>query len=78
MESAGLETRLGPLACRSPGQGLALVFFADSLANGDPWVTWRRHWRTATETSPSTARWEPTPGRCCREQTGQPAHWPGC
>ncbi len=42
MESGGLkpqklETRLGPLAYRSSGQGPTLVFFAGALANGDLW-----------------------------------------
>ena len=37
MESKRLETRLGPLAGRSSGQGPALVFFAGALANGDLW-----------------------------------------
>jgi pimeloyl-ACP methyl ester carboxylesterase len=37
MESERLETRLGPLAWRSSGQGPALVFFAGALANGDLW-----------------------------------------
>ena len=37
MESRRLETRLGPLAWRSTGQGPALVFFAGALANGDLW-----------------------------------------
>ena len=37
MESKRLETRLGPLAWRSSGQGPALVFFAGALANGDLW-----------------------------------------
>jgi pimeloyl-ACP methyl ester carboxylesterase len=37
MESERLETRLGPLAWRSSGQGPALVFFAGPLANGDLW-----------------------------------------
>ena len=32
-----LETRLGPLAWRSSGQGPALVFFAGALANRDLW-----------------------------------------
>jgi pimeloyl-ACP methyl ester carboxylesterase len=32
-----LETRLGPLAWRSSGEGPALVFFAGALANGDLW-----------------------------------------
>ena len=31
-----LETRLGPLAWRSSGQGPALVFFAGALANHRP------------------------------------------
>jgi pimeloyl-ACP methyl ester carboxylesterase len=37
MESERLETRIGPLAWRSSGQGPALVFFAGALANGDLW-----------------------------------------
>lgn len=37
MESVDLETRLGPVYCRSSGQGPALVFFAGALANGDLW-----------------------------------------
>jgi pimeloyl-ACP methyl ester carboxylesterase len=37
MESGRLETRLGPLAWRSSGQGPTLVFFAGALANGDLW-----------------------------------------
>src|SRR5580658_11384510 len=37
MESRRLETRLGPLAWRSTGQGPALVFFAGALANGELW-----------------------------------------
>jgi pimeloyl-ACP methyl ester carboxylesterase len=37
MESKRLETRLGPLAWRSSGQGPALVFFAGALANHDLW-----------------------------------------
>src|SRR5215475_2058420 len=37
MESNVLETRLGPLAWRSSGEGPALVFFAGALANGDLW-----------------------------------------
>jgi pimeloyl-ACP methyl ester carboxylesterase len=32
-----LETRLGPLAWRSSGEGPPLVFFAGALANGDLW-----------------------------------------
>ena len=36
-ESKRLETRLGPLAWRSSGQGPTLVFFAGALANGDLW-----------------------------------------
>lgn len=34
---ARLETRLGPLACRSSGRGPTLVFFAGALANSDLW-----------------------------------------
>jgi pimeloyl-ACP methyl ester carboxylesterase len=37
MECEMLETRLGPLAYRSSGQGPTLVFFAGALANGDLW-----------------------------------------
>jgi pimeloyl-ACP methyl ester carboxylesterase len=37
MESNALETRLGPLAWRSSGQGPTVVFFAGALANGDLW-----------------------------------------
>jgi len=37
MESERLETRLGPLACRSTGRGPTLVFFAGALANHDLW-----------------------------------------
>lgn len=36
-DAALLETRLGPLAWRSSGQGPALVFFAGALANGELW-----------------------------------------
>jgi pimeloyl-ACP methyl ester carboxylesterase len=37
MESERLETRLGPLAWRSSGEGPVLVFFAGALANHDLW-----------------------------------------
>jgi pimeloyl-ACP methyl ester carboxylesterase len=37
MESERLESRLGPVAWRSTGQGPTLVFFAGALANGDLW-----------------------------------------
>jgi pimeloyl-ACP methyl ester carboxylesterase len=37
MERETLETRLGPLAWRSSGQGPTLVFFAGALANGELW-----------------------------------------
>lgn len=37
MESQTLETRLGPLAWRSSGQGPTLVFFAGAYANGELW-----------------------------------------
>jgi pimeloyl-ACP methyl ester carboxylesterase len=37
MESNRLETRLGPLAWHSSGQGPTLVFFAGALANHDLW-----------------------------------------
>jgi pimeloyl-ACP methyl ester carboxylesterase len=37
MESGMLETRLGPVAWQSSGQGPPLVFFAGALANHDLW-----------------------------------------
>jgi pimeloyl-ACP methyl ester carboxylesterase len=37
VESGRLETRLGPLAWQSSGQGPALVFFAGALANHELW-----------------------------------------
>jgi pimeloyl-ACP methyl ester carboxylesterase len=37
MNDGRLETRLGPLAYRSTGEGPTLVFFAGALANGDLW-----------------------------------------
>ena len=37
MSDARLDTRLGPLAWRSTGEGPTLVFFAGALANGDLW-----------------------------------------
>jgi pimeloyl-ACP methyl ester carboxylesterase len=37
MQSEILHTRLGPLVCRSSGQGPAVVFFAGAFANGDLW-----------------------------------------
>ncbi len=37
MESTTLQTRLGPLACRSSGEGPTVVFLAGALANGDLW-----------------------------------------
>jgi pimeloyl-ACP methyl ester carboxylesterase len=37
MESPTLQTRLGPVAWRSSGDGPPLVFFAGALANGDLW-----------------------------------------
>jgi len=36
-ESQRLDTRLGPLAYRSSGQGPPLVFYAGALANGELW-----------------------------------------
>ena len=36
-ETSSLQTRLGPVAWRSSGEGPALVFFAGALANGDLW-----------------------------------------
>src|SRR5215469_16999273 len=37
MESKRLQTRLGPLAWQTSGQGPTLVFFAGALANHDLW-----------------------------------------
>jgi pimeloyl-ACP methyl ester carboxylesterase len=37
MESMSLETRLGPVAWRSSGDGPAIVFFAGAIANHDLW-----------------------------------------
>ncbi len=37
MESGTLETRLGPVAWQSTGQGPELIFFAGALANHDLW-----------------------------------------
>jgi pimeloyl-ACP methyl ester carboxylesterase len=37
MEHEPLATRLGPLAWRSSGGGLPIVFFAGAFANGDLW-----------------------------------------
>jgi len=37
IDAGRLETRLGPLAWRSTGQGPALVFYAGAMANGDLW-----------------------------------------
>jgi pimeloyl-ACP methyl ester carboxylesterase len=36
-ETRSLDTRLGPVAWRSSGEGPTLVFFAGALANGDLW-----------------------------------------
>jgi pimeloyl-ACP methyl ester carboxylesterase len=37
IDSGRLDTRLGPLASHSTGQGPVLVFFAGAMANGDLW-----------------------------------------
>jgi pimeloyl-ACP methyl ester carboxylesterase len=37
MESQVLDTRLGPVACHSSGQGSPIVFFAGAMANGELW-----------------------------------------
>jgi pimeloyl-ACP methyl ester carboxylesterase len=37
IDEGRLDTRLGPLAWRSTGQGPALVFYAGAMANGDLW-----------------------------------------
>jgi pimeloyl-ACP methyl ester carboxylesterase len=62
MESDRLETRLGPIACRSTGQGPTLVFFAGALANGELWrdvvVTLEARYRCITVDLPLGAhRW---------------------
>lgn len=78
MECETLETRLGPLAYRSSGQGPPLVFFAGALANGDLWrdvvAALEDRYRCITVDLP----WERTHGRCFQEQTGLPTRWHGC
>jgi pimeloyl-ACP methyl ester carboxylesterase len=67
MESRRLETRLGPLAWRSTGQGPALVFFAGALANGELWrdvvAALEDRYRCITVDLPLGAhRWPLSPG----------------
>jgi pimeloyl-ACP methyl ester carboxylesterase len=67
MESKRLETRLGPLAWRSSGQGPALVFFAGALANHDLWrdviAALGEHYRCLTIDLPLGAHpWPLSPG----------------
>ncbi|MGN6678350.1 MAG: alpha/beta fold hydrolase [Streptosporangiaceae bacterium] len=67
MESERLETRLGPVAWRSTGQGPALVFFAGALANGDLWrdvvAALKDRYRCITIDLPLGAhRWPLSPG----------------
>ena len=72
MESGRLETRLGPLAWQSSGQGPAIVFFAGALANHDLWrdviTTLEDRYRCVTVDLPLGAH--PWPLR--REQTALP------
>jgi pimeloyl-ACP methyl ester carboxylesterase len=67
MECEKLETRLGPLAYRSSGQGPTLVFFAGALANGDLWrdvvATLEDRYRCITVDLPLGAHpWPLSPG----------------
>jgi len=67
MESERLETRLGPVAWRSTGQGPTLVFFAGALANGDLWrdvvAPLKDRYRCITIDLPLGAhRWPLSPG----------------
>jgi pimeloyl-ACP methyl ester carboxylesterase len=67
MESAQLETRLGPLAWQSSGEGPAIVFFAGALANHDLWrdvvVALEPHYRCITVDLPLGAHpWPLSPG----------------
>jgi pimeloyl-ACP methyl ester carboxylesterase len=67
MECERLETRLGPLAYRSSGQGPTLVFFAGALANGDLWrdvvATLEDRYRCITVDLPLGAHpWPLSPG----------------
>ncbi|HEX6522790.1 MAG TPA: alpha/beta hydrolase [Streptosporangiaceae bacterium] len=67
MESQQLETRLGPLAWQSSGQGPTLVFFAGVLANHDLWrdvvVALREQYRCITIDLPLGAHpWPLSPG----------------
>ena len=67
MESGTLDTRLGPLAWRSSGQGPAVVFFAGALANGDLWrdvvVAIEDRYRCITIDLPlGSHRWPLSPG----------------
>ena len=67
MECEQLETRLGPLAWRSSGQGPTLVFFAGALANGDLWrdvvATLEDRYRCITVDLPLGAHpWPLSPG----------------
>ncbi len=78
MESTTLQTRLGPLACRSSGEGPTVVFFAGALANGDLWrdvvVALEDHYRCITIDLPLGSHpWPLAPGR-----TGRPRRSPGC
>jgi pimeloyl-ACP methyl ester carboxylesterase len=67
MESKRLQTRLGPVAWRSSGQGPTLVFFAGALANGDLWrdvvVALEDHYRCITVDLPLGSHpWPLSPG----------------
>ena len=67
MESTTLQTRLGPLACRSSGEGPTVVFLAGALANGDLWrdvvVALEDHYRCITIDLPLGSHpWPLAPG----------------
>ena len=78
MESERLETRLGPLAWRSSGQGPTLVFFAGALANGDLWRDVAGALQDRSRCITIDLPWERILGRCPREQTDRPPRWLGC
>jgi pimeloyl-ACP methyl ester carboxylesterase len=63
MESGTLETRLGPVAWQSSGQGPELIFFAGAIANHDLWrdvvVTLADRYRCITVDLPLGAHTQP-------------------
>ncbi len=73
MECDRLQTRLGPLAWRSSGQGPTLVFFAGALANHDLWRdvvgALEDHYRCITIDLPLGAHRWPLPAGADRSAT---------